>query len=106
MTADTSLFTYTDGMSTANYSFPDHMPVFLDELSNETIASAKIVCGNDSQCIYDFSQTGNEELAMATTTINQENVMNQMIEGMCHVSRCDYETKRHSMHALWRKGSP
>ena len=42
MTADTSLFTYTDGMSTANYSFPDHMPVFLDELSNETIASARL----------------------------------------------------------------
>ena len=42
--------------------------MFLDEQLTEAIANARSVCGNDSQCIYDFSQTGNEELAMVSMT--------------------------------------
>ena len=76
-----SLFAYPDGLSAANFSFPDHEPVFLDELSNATLTEARSVCGSDSQCIYDFSQTGSEELAMVTTTTNQENEIEQMITG-------------------------
>ena len=68
-------------MNSSDFSFPSHIPVFLDELSDEAIANARSVCGNDSQCIYDFSQTNNEELAMVTMTINQENEMNQMMAG-------------------------
>ena len=76
-----SLFSYPDGLSAANYSFPDHEPVFLDELSNATLNEARRVCGSDSQCIYDFSQTGSEELAMVTTITNQENEMGMTISG-------------------------
>ena len=81
VTPSDSLFIYPGGLSSRNFSFPSHMPVFLDELSDEAIANARSVCGNDSQCIYDFSQTGNEELAMVTMTTNQENEMNQMMAG-------------------------
>ena len=74
-----SLFTYPDGQTVANFSFPAHMPVFLDELDNGTLSSAREVCGTDPQCIYDFSQTGNEELAMATMATNRDNEMGQML---------------------------
>ena len=76
-----TLFTYPVGMSTRNFSNPSHMPVFLDELSDGLIAEARRVCGNDSECIYDFSQTGNEELAIDTMTTNQENEMNEIMAG-------------------------
>ena len=69
------MFSYPDGLTAANFSFPDHMPVFLDELDNNTLAEARRVCGNDSQCIYDFSQTGNEQLAMNTLETNRDNEM-------------------------------
>ena len=79
ITDDTSLFTYPGNTGVSNFSFPDHMPVFLDELSADAIAEARRVCGNDSQCIYDFSQTGNEELAMVTMTTNEVNIMDATI---------------------------
>ena len=81
MSDSDSLFSYPDGLSAANFSFPDHEPVFLDELSNATLTEARRVCGSDSQCIYDFSQTGSEELAMVTMKTNQENEMEQLIIG-------------------------
>ena len=74
-----SLFTYPDGLTAANFSFPGYMPAFLDELDNNTLSSARELCGSDSQCIYDFSQTGNMELAMATLETNRENRMEQTI---------------------------
>ena len=55
------------------------MPVFLDELSDDAIADARRVCGNDSLCIYDFSQTGNEELAIVTMTTNEVNIMDSIL---------------------------
>ena len=81
MSDSDSLFSYSGGLSTANFSFPNHEPVFLDELSNATLTEARRVCGSDSQCIYDFSQTGSEELAMVTIKTNQENEMEQQIIG-------------------------
>jgi len=69
------LFSYPDGLTAANFSYPDHMPVFLDELDNNTLAEARRVCENDSQCIYDFSQTGNEQLAMSTLKTSRDNKM-------------------------------
>ena len=81
MSDSDSLFSYSGGLSTANFSFPNHEPVFLDELSNATLTEARRVCGSDSQCIYDFSQTGSEELAMVTIKTNQENKMEQQIIG-------------------------
>ena len=75
------MFTYPDGLSAANFSFPAHMPVFLDELNSSTLAEARRVCGNNSQCIYDFSQTGNEELAMTTLETNRDNEMGMTVAG-------------------------
>ena len=74
-----SLFTYPAGLTAANFSFPAHMPAFLDELDNTTLSRARDLCGSDSQCIYDFSQTGNMELAMATMVTNRDNRMEQTI---------------------------
>ena len=84
ITASDSLFSYPNGSGAGNFSDPGHMPVFLDELSDAAIANARSVCGNDSQCIYDFSQTGNEELAMVTMTTNEVNVMDMTISCKPH----------------------
>ena len=81
MSDSNSLFSYPDGLSAADFSFPDHMPVFLDELDNSTLSEAREICGQDLQCIYDYSQTGNRELAMITMETNQENRMELTLSG-------------------------
>ena len=77
-----SLFTYPEGLTAANFTYPDHMPVFMDELSESTIAEARGVCGNNTQCIYDLTQTGNVELAMTTLAVNEENLKEETLAGM------------------------
>ena len=81
MSDSDSLFSYPDGLSAADFSFPDHMPVFLDELDSSTLSEAREICGQDLQCIYDYSQTGNRELAMITMETNQENRMGLTLSG-------------------------
>ena len=79
-----SLFTYPDGLTAANFTYPDHMPVFMDELSESTISEARGVCGNSTQCIYDLTQTGNVELAMTTLAVNEENLEEETLAGIIY----------------------
>ena len=78
--ASESLFTYPTGMSSGDFSNLSFVPVFLDEIPS--LSSAQEVCGNDSQCAYDFIQTGNMELALCTLETNRENEMAQLVSGM------------------------
>ena len=66
-------------MSSGDFSNPSFMPAFLDEISPHS--STQDVCGNDSQCAYDLSQTGNMELALCTLETNRENEMAQIVSG-------------------------
>ena len=81
MSDSDSLFSYPDELSAADFSYPDHMPVFLDELDNSTLVEARRICGQDSQCIYDYSQTGSKEVAMITMETDQENKLGQTLSG-------------------------
>ena len=76
-----SLFTYATGETSANYSYPNHVPVFLDQIDAETRAEAERICGgsNKIECIFDYSQTKNEEVALDTQTTMEQNELNKQI---------------------------
>ena len=63
VTESESLFSYR-GSSHVSFQHPDHTPVFVTQL-NPT-AEQIAVCGEDQQCLYDFVNTGNEEIAVST----------------------------------------
>lgn len=77
-----SLFTYPEGLTASNFSYPNHMPMFMDELDETTIAAARDVCGDNKQCIFDLTQTGNTELAMTTLAVNEENIHEETLAGI------------------------
>ncbi len=77
------MFYYQNGQNASSFSVPDHVPVYLDEISNETLAGAVGVCGSidNIECIFDFSQTNDEALAMTTMSTNNQNNEIQEILG-------------------------
>ena len=78
-----SLFFYEAGQNVSTFSDPDHVPQFLDEIDNGTLAEATQICGGTEniECLFDFSQTRNEELAVTTASTNNENNNDQQIIG-------------------------
>ena len=69
-----SIFTYGPGESEATFSVPNHIPPFMDEvlpslLENETLVE---VCGDNVECLFDFSQTGDVEIGMAAIAFEIE----------------------------------
>ena len=83
VTEGESLFTYPAGSGVANFSNPNHIPVFLDEIDTTQAAE---VCGNNVQCIFDFNQTGNIQLAQSTQQIQTENENNQQINSKLYTT--------------------
>ena len=83
VTEKESLFDYENGQSYLNFTNPDHEPLYLDEIDNETIANAAAVCGSidNIECIFDFVATGDMSLATSTLQINNENNEDQLIIG-------------------------
>ena len=75
---DESLFTYPDDSGPANFSHPYHMPVFLDDIVANADPEVLAACGDNVECIFDFDQTGNEEIGMETLNTNMENEDDQM----------------------------
>ncbi|XP_061188876.1 mucin-like protein [Saccostrea echinata] len=65
---DKSIFNYNEGLGHENFSHPEFEPLFMDEVDEEQIDSAKEICGpNPSQaCIFDFLATGDISIAMSS----------------------------------------
>ncbi len=57
------------------FSDPNHMPVFLDAVVANASREVLGLCGEDAACIFDFTQTGSEEIAMATMQTNANNTL-------------------------------
>ena len=78
---DESLFTYNPGETFANFSKADHVPIFLDQIDSDIRAEAEEICGgsNKLECIFDYSQTKNRELALDTQIIMEQNELNKQI---------------------------
>ena len=74
-----SLFTYPEGLTASNFSYPQHEPVFLDEVIH--LASEEILqlCGDNAECIFDAIQTGNTDVALDTLQTDTTNSNDQMI---------------------------
>ena len=78
-----SIFQYMPGESVSTFSDPNHVPPFLDEISqnleaNETLTN---VCGNNMECLFDFAQTGNEGVGMATMAFMETVVEDVVMSG-------------------------
>ena len=69
-----SFFTYEPGESVATFSVPNHVPPFMDEIlpSLQDNATLIEVCGDNIECLFDFSQTGDAEFGMATIAVEEE----------------------------------
>ena len=69
-----SLFEYFDGKTYLDYNdgWDTHSPAFTDELDRPD--DTETVCGDDTQCIFDYAVTGNVSFAIAThaTTVNNQ----------------------------------
>ena len=77
------MFFYDVGESVSTFSDSNHMPMFLDEILPDTLEDAIDVCGGDEnlECLFDFTQTRNAELAQNTANTNNENNDDQEIIG-------------------------
>lgn len=74
-----SLFTYPEGLTAADFSHPDHQPAFLDEVLSSASDTITQACNNDPQCIFDYAETGDPEVGMATLETNENNNMDLMV---------------------------
>ena len=75
---DESLFTYPEGLSADDFSHPDHIPDFLDEVLANADPQTSELCKGNAECIFDVSQTGNEEVGMATLEFDSNTRQSQM----------------------------
>ena len=83
-----SLFTYGTDESAANYSFPDHVPPFLDEILFNLTANSTLVdvCGDNVECLFDFGQTGDADVGMAAMMV--ENQTASEMQDVCKIIIC------------------
>lgn len=70
---------YPDGLSPANFSNPDHMPQFLEEVLENASDDIKSMCGNNVECIFDAIETGDTNIGLETLNTNQNNNNDQVI---------------------------
>ncbi len=78
ITQEESFFTYSEDLSSTNFSVPDHEPVFLDELG-EIPQDVVYACGDNVECRYDATQTGNLDIGLDTLTTNEANIEDQNV---------------------------
>eukprot|EP00731_Ephydatia_muelleri_P037202 Em0418g1a len=63
---------YVFGQS-SNYSYPAYAPAFLEDVLANASDAVKSACNNDPSCIFDYAQTGNMAIGLATlSTIAQK----------------------------------
>jgi len=82
-----SLFTYGLDEDTGNFSFPDHVPPFLDEIVSNLTANSTLVdmCGDNVECLFDFGQTGDADIAMAAMMVENETAME--MQDSCKINK-------------------
>ncbi len=74
-----SIFTYLEGESWANYTFPNFEPTFEVVFSNQSLEqAADELCGDDLFCRFDIATTENTMVGLSTLNGGQEfeNIMN------------------------------
>ena len=79
--SDDSLFVYPDGLGPGNYSHPYHIPAFLDEVVANASPEVLAACGNNTECIFDASETGDISIGLETMAIDDNSKKDQAIAG-------------------------
>ena len=78
-----SLFVYKNGTSYEYYQDYDFVPQFRASFSSpEEEARAREICGNNSQCLYDYSQTQDSQFAANTRRIDEKHTAERAEESM------------------------
>ncbi|XP_019636809.1 PREDICTED: mucin-like protein, partial [Branchiostoma belcheri] len=70
-----SLFIYKDGEDVNSFTSADYQPKYTDELvfdDPELETRAREICDNDTECLFDVSQTGDLEVAVITVEGKEE----------------------------------
>ena len=60
-------------MSAEDFAHPDHVPDYLKDVVSTASMEVLLACGDNVQCIYDASQTGDVSIGMETMAINEAN---------------------------------
>ena len=68
-------------MGPGDFSHPDHIPAFLDEVVANASPEVLAACGNNTECIFDASQTGEIGIGLETLAIDDNNRKDQAIAG-------------------------
>lgn len=76
-----SLFAYPPGLSSVNFSFPNHLPLFVDEVVAGATQEVLDTCGTNARCIFDATQTGNLAIGVDTMVTEETNEEDQMVAG-------------------------
>ena len=74
VTAQESLFYYGAGLSTGNYSNPDFVPSFKSDVVANAPDMITTYCGDNTECIFDYSVSGSEDVAAETILADQNYV--------------------------------
>ena len=70
-----SLFFYDEGTDVSSFAFPDHVPVFADEVVNLFTLEQRTACQEDPACMFDAFETGDVQLGLETRAANVANQM-------------------------------
>ena len=54
------------------------MPVFLENVLENVPKVVRDACGDNLECIFDYYETGKEEIGIETISINTENMNDQI----------------------------
>lgn len=67
-----SYFFYRNGQGPANFTHPEFIPKFLSDFPEDRQKDAEEKCGNNVECKFDFLATGNEEIALNTKVVKED----------------------------------
>jgi hypothetical protein len=76
---ENSLFTYPPGTSAADFSFPDQVPLSVDDVVAGASQEVRESCAGNVKCIFDATQTGNMEIGLDTMHTEDVYMEDQMI---------------------------
>ena len=72
MSQKESLFYYKPGESISTFSFPDHVPIFADELLERATEQQRELCNDDPSCLFDLLETNDPSIALGTLQSAQD----------------------------------
>ena len=83
-----SIFDYEASEDVITFSDPDHMPPFLDEILSNLMGNSTLtdVCSDNVECLFDFAQTGDAEVGMATMAFETETTIET--QDSCKYNSC------------------